>query len=781
MDQGSIKPEMFRLHARQARTIDSADDISREATLDRTDKISCALSAFYDACHSFQLNQLDGHGVIKVNRSNGAHPPFFDPTPLYTPRDAEPTDEKDVLLDARFGQRICGQATGLAKDLRGLHALEGRQMRLEPEVRISQDAHDRELRRVRLEERKRFDHLAARLCSVERDENKQRTSELLQSVRANFADEIARVKVEAKCHLDAERARVDELLAGMRADNDRRTELTLADVRLRLDADSRDGHRARERAMECRHGVHCKRRNDGTCRYGHTGKDATRQRADGNRQADGARCAHPSTEERGRGNVSQCCAPTVSPSKKAVTKAVNTAKVEKPVRRLQLQYGSAKPRSRTVISRIQAVANKSVGKALTSSFYDKHGKLQLYTQGMLNQDIKNDLIVLIAVQPPVISVMKFSKPDTSRKVFSSTLSERHIVGANEKSPEAQQPRTSPYTPLEHDCAYAAWIKSHQVSIQSGEMPTLNGADAFGDRTVDEMRGRIPEMKRQLSINVVPGVMLRGSREASSPVLSAPTAKHKVVLDSETVETMMEEENTMIEEKMFMTDAVTAAPTPSTVVPAEPTRLMGAPDVGRVTDEEPVTADPPLAIKQEHVALSSAETEAYALALCMSGLLALSYACDKANIAFPPPAIVNVDNTAAVAFSQPSGGTGRTRLKRIDVRSDWVTVLRESGKDRRANRSQTAQQTSPVRGRSAPVRGRDSPPVPPAMRMHTAEVMRERFPVIWTPSAAVRGLPFRTYTGLLPAITQLCHLPVMFGQPPDMDQFAAADVSCVCSV
>ena len=85
---------------------------------------------------------------------------------------------------------------------------------------------------------------AARLCSVERDENKQRTSELLQSVRANFADEIARVKVEAKCHLDAERARVDELLAGMRADDERRTEQILADVRLRLDADSRDGQLA---------------------------------------------------------------------------------------------------------------------------------------------------------------------------------------------------------------------------------------------------------------------------------------------------------------------------------------------------------------------------------------------------------------------------------------------------------------------------------------------------------------------------------------------------------
>ena len=63
---------------------------------------------------------------------------------------------------------------------------------------------------------------------------------------------------------------------------------------------------------------------------------------------------------------------------------------------------------------------------------------------------------------------------------------------------------------------------------------------------------------------------------------------------------------------------------------------------------------------------------------MNGLLALSYTCDEANIAFPRPAVVNVDNTAAIAFSKPSGGTGRTRLKHIDVRSEWVTVLRESG-------------------------------------------------------------------------------------------------------
>ena len=566
MDQDSIKPEMFRLHARPARTIDSADDISREATLDRTDKISRA------ANHSFQLNELDGRGAIKVYRSNGVHPPFFDTTPLYTSREAEPTEAKDVLLDARFGQRVFGQSTRLAVN-QGVHVLEGQQMRLEPEVRISQDAHERELRRVRFEERERFDHLAERLCSVQRDENEQRASKLLQSVQSNFVAEIARVKVEGKCHLDAERARVDELLAGMRADDERRTEQILADVRLRLDADSRDGQLARERAIECRHGVQCKRRRDGTCRYGHTGEgqgeDTARQHADGNRQADGARCFHPSTAERGRGNVNHLFASKLLPSEKAVTEKVSAAKVEKTVRRLQLHCGSAEPRSQTVISRIEAVVNKSVCKALTSSFYDKYGELQLYTQGMLNQDIKNNFIVLIAVQSPVISVIRLSKPDTSKKVFSNTVSGGRIVGANEKKSEVQQPSTSASTPLEHDCAYAAWIVSHQVSNQSSEMPKLNGghygADAFGARcnismhlTVDELLGHVPEMdqstnilqceQQQLSMSVVPvpRIVLRGSGEAS-PVHSAPTAMREVVLDSEK-ETMMEEKETMMEEK-----------------------------------------------------------------------------------------------------------------------------------------------------------------------------------------------------------------------------------------
>jgi len=62
----------------------------------------------------------------------------------------------------------------------------------------------------------------------------------------------------------------------------------------------------------------------------------------------------------------------------------------------------------------------------------------------------------------------------------------------------------------------------------------------------------------------------------------------------------------------------------------------------------------------------------------------------------------------------------------------------------------------------------------AIEMYTAEMVRARFPVIFTPSAAVRALPFRAYTGLLPAITQLSHLPIVFGQPPDVNPLAAAD-------
>jgi hypothetical protein len=91
---------------------------------------------------------------------------------------------------------------------------------------------------------------------------------------------------------------------------------------------------------------------------------------------------------------------------------------------------------------------------------------------------------------------------------------------------------------------------------------------------------------------------------------------------------------------------------------------------------PVTAHP--AITAEHATTSSAESETYALALFANDLLALSYVVDEAGLVFPRPAVVLVDNTAAIAFSRSTGSTGRSRMRHIDLRQAWVLVLRESG-------------------------------------------------------------------------------------------------------
>ena len=67
---------------------------------------------------------------------------------------------------------------------------------------------------------------------------------------------------------------------------------------------------------------------------------------------------------------------------------------------------------------------------------------------------------------------------------------------------------------------------------------------------------------------------------------------------------------------------------------------------------PVTAHPEL--KAEHVATSSAEAEIYSLALFTNEILSLSYAVQEAGFTFPRPAVVQVDNQAAIAFSRQAG-------------------------------------------------------------------------------------------------------------------------------
>ena len=91
---------------------------------------------------------------------------------------------------------------------------------------------------------------------------------------------------------------------------------------------------------------------------------------------------------------------------------------------------------------------------------------------------------------------------------------------------------------------------------------------------------------------------------------------------------------------------------------------------------PVTAHPEF--KAEHVATSSAEAEIYSLALFTNEILSLSYAVQEAGFTFPRPAVVQVDNQAAIAFSRQADTGGRSRLRHIDLRQEWVHLLRESG-------------------------------------------------------------------------------------------------------
>ena len=57
------------------------------------------------------------------------------------------------------------------------------------------------------------------------------------------------------------------------------------------------------------------------------------------------------------------------------------------------------------------------------------------------------------------------------------------------------------------------------------------------------------------------------------------------------------------------------------------------------------------MKGEYVATSSAEAETYAGALSANKVLALSYVAEEAGLPFPKPAVIQVDNMAAIAFSK----------------------------------------------------------------------------------------------------------------------------------
>jgi hypothetical protein len=84
-----------------------------------------------------------------------------------------------------------------------------------------------------------------------------------------------------------------------------------------------------------------------------------------------------------------------------------------------------------------------------------------------------------------------------------------------------------------------------------------------------------------------------------------------------------------------------------------------------------------AISDEHADTSSAAAETYALGTFASEVLAYSYVVEEAGIPVPRPVIIQVDNMAALAFSKQTSHSGRSKLRHIDCRLQWLKVLRDS--------------------------------------------------------------------------------------------------------
>jgi hypothetical protein len=80
------------------------------------------------------------------------------------------------------------------------------------------------------------------------------------------------------------------------------------------------------------------------------------------------------------------------------------------------------------------------------------------------------------------------------------------------------------------------------------------------------------------------------------------------------------------------------------------------------------------IGEAHSDTSSGAAEVYAAANATHEILELSYAADDAGIDFPQPAILQMDNAAAEAFTNNS--SFKSKLKHIDCRQQWVRTLRD---------------------------------------------------------------------------------------------------------
>ena len=80
------------------------------------------------------------------------------------------------------------------------------------------------------------------------------------------------------------------------------------------------------------------------------------------------------------------------------------------------------------------------------------------------------------------------------------------------------------------------------------------------------------------------------------------------------------------------------------------------------------------VRDLHADVSSA-AEIYAASVALSEFFHRSYVSDEMGWSIGLPLEIQVDNAAAIAFS--NGNTRRSKLRHIDVRQQWVVQLRDA--------------------------------------------------------------------------------------------------------
>ena len=82
------------------------------------------------------------------------------------------------------------------------------------------------------------------------------------------------------------------------------------------------------------------------------------------------------------------------------------------------------------------------------------------------------------------------------------------------------------------------------------------------------------------------------------------------------------------------------------------------------------------IKEAHADTSSGAAEVYAAGNAPMDFMYLNHVMEEMGISYPQPYKLQIDNAAAKTFAKNTAG--RIKLKHIDARLDWVTILRNSG-------------------------------------------------------------------------------------------------------